>query len=81
MDKSAIIARLQQNKANTPQLSVFSDDNHEAIDAMIETVEKDYTEDDIYQKFNSSYEQDAALSILEVMNGSIPIEDALFPEY
>ena len=80
MDKTAIIARLKQNKENTPELSAFSDNNHEAIDAMIETVERGYNEDAVYEKFDNPYEQDAALAILEVVDGSMEIEDALFPE-
>lgn len=68
--KDKIIARLKQNKANTPRLSAFSDDNHEAIDAMIATVERNYTADDIYRTFSSVYEQDAALSILEVIDAT-----------
>jgi hypothetical protein len=80
MDKATIIARLVQNKANADQYSAFSEDNHSAIDAMIETVERGYTEDEVYRKFNTPYSQDAALSIIAVLNGEEEFEDVLFPE-
>lgn len=80
MTKEAIIERLRQNKERSPAYSAFSEDNHAAIDAMIETVEKSYTEDDIYRVFNSRYSQDAALSILAVLDGEEKLEDVLFPE-
>ena len=75
-----IIDRLKQNKENTPEYSAFSENNHDAIDAMIITLEQNLTTADIYKKFNTPHEQDAALAILEVANGEIDIEDVLYPE-
>jgi len=80
MDKIAIIEKLKRNKERTPEYSAFSDNNHEAIDAMIEVVDRGLTEDEIYKQYNSSYVQDAALSVLEFMRGEIELEDILFPE-
>jgi hypothetical protein len=80
VEKNEIIARLMQNKARTPEYSAFLDNNHNAIDAMIETVAKGLSADEVYRRFNTSYEQDAALSVLEVLAGREVLDDILFPE-
>lgn len=80
MTRAEIIERLRQNKERSPVYSAFSDNNHKAIDAMIETVERGYNDDEVYRRFASSYEQDAALAIISVLEGEEKLEDVLFPE-
>lgn len=80
MDKSKMIQRLKQNKANTMEFSAFSENNHAAIDAMIKTLEKGLSEDDVYDYFPTKHEQDSAMDILAVLAGEIELEEALFPE-
>jgi len=41
---------LQTNKRNIPSYSGFGDSHWDAIDAIIEVLEEDFTEDDIYDR-------------------------------
>jgi len=79
MEKQAIIDRLLQNKEKCPARSFFGGDNHKALDIMIEVVTEDMSQDEIYDKYFDE-DLDSANSAREVLDGSVDIEDILYPE-
>lgn len=79
MEKQAIIDRLEENKSKCPAISMFGGDNHRALDIMIEVVQDDLSQGEIYDKYEGD-DLDSANSAREVLDGSTDIEDILYPE-
>ena len=83
------IKLLRKNKTECHHYSGFGDDNWEALDAMIETLENDYDEEDIYNHFSDELDgEETVQNILDVAlemvfwregNGEENFEDYLYP--
>lgn len=67
------ITALRELKPRVPYESMFGDNNHNAIEAQIETLESDLVEDDIYEKLENEEwlqnEESAALDARQWMDG------------
>lgn len=50
----AEIETLRKMKPTVKQLSLFGDDHHKAIDAQIKTLERGFSEDDLYDRYDSN---------------------------
>jgi|GEM_PF-1656998 len=76
---TAEIAKLREMKPHIPERSVFNDNNHEAIDADIEVLEKNLREGDIMYRnemlenddgeYLSDHAMDSALGALRWLEG------------
>ena len=86
MKKEEIIKRLLENKSKCPSTGMFGSDNHRNIDVMIEVIEEDLDEDEIYDRYeNPDDEEDrdeleSALDARSVLDGGAELEDILYPE-
>lgn len=89
--RNKAIKRLKENKENSNQFNYFGEDNHKRIDIMIDVIENNRTEDFIYKKYQSEFddgEEDtighgnwvSAMNALEFVKGKIKLEDLLYPE-
>ena len=78
------IDRLYKNKRCTKELSFFGENNHQAIDAGIETLLCNLDEDDLYDKLDTEewdqHEYDFAEAILGWKNSNDSLDDYLYPE-
>ena len=81
------IKRLEQNKAKTSRYSAFGEDNHAKLDAMLETLEQGFDDEDIMNAYGDpengdiTPEQDAAEQIAgwrDSHDGEL--EEYLYPE-
>lgn len=57
----AEVKSLQEIKPKVIQTTFFGDDNHAAIDAQIEVLERRLSENTIFDKWDNDYLRDAAL--------------------
>lgn len=86
-ERNAAVTALQENKKHVRRLSMFGNDNHANIEAMIRTIKNDYKNDsDIYSAFeNPEIEDDendelsGGFSALEYLKGESELEDILYP--
>lgn len=71
------IDRLSAIKPEVPETTSFGDNNHAAIDSQIETLERQYSEDDIWERhevatedelFHSDSERDNAIDASRWLN-------------
>jgi hypothetical protein len=81
---AAAIERLKENRKNTRQFSAFGDNNHEALEYGIETLERNFGEIELYNNLDAElidqHSFDFAYSLIEWRNGEESIEDYLYPE-
>ena len=86
MKREEVLQALRKNRQETARYSVFGDDNHAALDAMIRAVSQEWDEDDVYEHYpveNYPNQNDAALSIIQalpdILEGKEDLEDYLYP--
>lgn len=81
MESQELIERLKENKSICVRKNYFGTDNHAMIDIMIEVIESDMEEDEIYDRWEDEEEElSAALSARSVLDGEENIEEILYPE-
>lgn len=84
-ERTAAVARLKENKTKCRKRSFFGDDNHAAIDVMVDVIENERTEAYVYDTYSSDSDEEhrlftSAISALEYLRGEIELSDILFPE-
>lgn len=79
-ERNAAVERLEENKTKCKQFSMFGDDNHANIDAMIEVINVGMDEDDVYNKHGDLATFDAAWQALEFLRGEAQLDELLYPE-
>ena len=55
-EKAEMIERINKMKEGLPQFSAFGDDNHLECDRMVQVIEEEMDEDQIYQMFDDGSE-------------------------
>jgi hypothetical protein len=63
------LTKLKEMKPKVRHFSMFGDDNQAAIEAQIQVIEKDMTEDDIYDEYESYYDIHSALEARQWLDG------------
>ena len=78
---NAVIARLKEMKPGVRRTSAFGDDHHRAINAQVEVLTQNLSEDDIYDRWSSvDNVKDAALEARAWIDGeSDPLLDGANP--
>lgn len=86
MKKEDIVKRLLENKSKCLPRSAFGTDNHRCLDVMIEVIEEDLDEDEIYDRYENPDDEDdrdeleSALDARGLLDGQAELEDLLYPE-
>ncbi|MDR2002128.1 MAG: hypothetical protein LBQ74_03785 [Prevotella sp.] len=90
-ERDNAIARLEENKTKCRRYSVFGNDCYAAIDTMIEVIENEMDEEDVYDNYPSCDENgndcpsahylwQCALIASEWLKGEHDLKDILYPE-
>lgn len=75
------VRQIKENKTKCAPFTFFGDDTHAALDAMAETLEKSYDEDEVYEEFgDEGYVTEAALEMTFWKDSNDSIQDHLYPE-
>lgn len=79
-ERNAAVERLEENKTKCKPVSMFGDDNHANIDAMIEVINVGMDEDDINNKYEDLPTYAGAWQALEFLRGEAELDELLYPE-
>lgn len=80
-ERKRMCACLRAEQAKLPQHSNFGDDNTAAYDAAVNTIQKELSEDDVYDKeYDDDYVEGMAISAVQWLKGEIPDTDIVSEE-
>lgn len=91
VERQAAIDRLKQNKKKCKPCNFFGQDNHLCIDIMVDIIEKERSQEWIYQTYpglNEQGQEDAnehrkrvsAINARDYLMGNGELEELLYPE-
>tara|TARA_R110002074_G_scaffold187504_2_gene353233 strand:+ start:506 stop:754 length:249 start_codon:yes stop_codon:yes gene_type:complete len=72
-----MIKKLEKSKLGIPEISMFGDHNHQAIDLAIEVLEENLDEDDVYYKELEGNVENMGITAVQWANGEADDEELI----